>query len=289
MRRFLCGLAAACFALVSTTPVIADDAPDKAFSAMTVQLSEGKLESIWGMLPASYQTEIKGLISQFAGKMDAELWSQSFATAKKLTKVLKDKKEFILSNPQMAALPIDKDTLSKGWDPLVGILDSILDSGIADLSTLKSPDPEKFLKETGSKVMKAMTEIAPLVPGNTMKEDMEDMKSASAKLLSMEGDKATIEAKVGKKEPKKVEVVKVEGKWIPKDMADEFSKFISQAKQKIDEIKTDDILQKKPALLGGMKKVGESLDKLLAAKTASEFESEIGNLVAAAQQMGSGG
>ena len=59
-------------------------------------LGENQPQVIWQALPASYQNDVSGLVREFAGQMQDSLWDQIFEALTKLTRVLDEKKQFVL-------------------------------------------------------------------------------------------------------------------------------------------------------------------------------------------------
>ena len=65
-------------------------------------LGENQPEVIWQALPASYQDDVSGLVREFAGQMEGSLWDQTFGTLATLTRVLDEKRQFVLEHPMVA-------------------------------------------------------------------------------------------------------------------------------------------------------------------------------------------
>ena len=73
--------------------------PEATVRQMVEGLRQNRPEVIWQAMPRRFREDINGLVHDFAKKMDPQLWSRSFATWKKLARVLAEKKAFILSQP----------------------------------------------------------------------------------------------------------------------------------------------------------------------------------------------
>ncbi len=71
---------------------------------------------------------------------------------------------------------------------------------------------------------------------------------------------------------RKFEVVRKEGKWLPKELAEDWPTMIAQAKKIIGSIDKNTIAKNKHNLIVMMTTVEASLDQLANAKTASEFD-----------------
>ena len=76
--------------------------PDQTVKNVAQGIVDKKPQVLWEYLPKSYQKDVTDLIHEFAGKMDKELWTKGFTIAQKATRVLQEKKEFILAHPKLA-------------------------------------------------------------------------------------------------------------------------------------------------------------------------------------------
>ena len=68
---------------------------------------------MWEALPASYQKDVHGLLTEFSAKMDPQIWDNGFATAQKLVRVLEEKKEYLLKGPWLDNMPVDKTAVQQ--------------------------------------------------------------------------------------------------------------------------------------------------------------------------------
>jgi hypothetical protein len=89
-----------------------------------------------------------------------------------------------------------------------------------------------LLAGTGGDVMEQMSSIAAMMEDSSYAKDMEDLRNIKVEVVKEEGDKATIKTTVGKKTNTE-EMVKVEGKWVPKEMADDWDKEMEKARNLI--------------------------------------------------------
>ena len=100
-----------------------------------------------------------------------------------------------------------------------------------------------------------------------------DLRNAKFTIEKVEGDKASVKTEVEGQKPETDEVVKVEGKWVPKALVDAWPGTIAEAKAIVGRIQID------PAQLvqfGMMKGLFEPvLDGLLAANSQDDFNAQI--------------
>lgn len=259
------------------------DGPDKAVLDVMNAIADGKPIVLWQSLPASYQKDIQGLISEFAGKMDKDLWNKGFAVARKAIDVLKKQKDLIIAQLTPFIPPtINKDKLSQNWDGMVDLLSTIVNSELSNLDDLKKANVEGWLNGTVAKVMKQSQALGQVIdpaqfaPGTASFTELPALaKKTKVTVLNMEGDKATL--KIENEDPKfkKAEeavFVKVEGKWIPKEMADNWAKGLADAKKNLEQIKPEEISKMKPQVMAMMDMAEQKLDALAKAKNAEEFQ-----------------
>jgi hypothetical protein len=266
------------------TPAAAD-APDAAARALLASLEAGNLRALWDALPSGYQRDVNDLIHTFAANMDADVWKAGAGVVLKAVRVLKEKKEFILAQPALAQSPVNAATMTENWDPLVGVLDTIATSDIADLEKLKTIEVGAFLDGTGKKVAEQLTALAkaaddkklsltdfPGVPVDAM--PLAGIAKAKFSTVKMEGDTATLRVdNEGKTEDH--EVVRVDGKWLPKQMVDQWSAQVQAGKTALTTQMPESLKKNKLQMILPMQMVSGVLDQLLAAKTQPEFDQVI--------------
>ena len=216
-------------------------------------LAENKPVVLWDALPTTYQKDVHEVVHSAVGKVDPDLWDQAFKTGQRLTKLLREKKDFILGHPlvtqMMQGQVVDKAEVDKQWDTFVGALDAVVNSEISSYEKAKTVNVGAFLDRTGSKVMEGLSGAAKSVKGggekpgekNELVELYEKLKQTKATLVKEEGDKATVKLEVPGESATEEEFVRIEGKWLPKKMVDEWPKMIAEAKKEIAAISTEEM------------------------------------------------
>jgi len=256
-----------------------EEKPD-AFMNATLQAANGQPRALWDALPPTYQKDVNDVVAAFAAKVPAEPWDQSFVIGGKLAQVLETKKTFVLGHPAVAQGPIKAEDITKAWDPAVRMIGALVNSEIKTVEGLKKLDVGKFMAGTMATVIKegmATAEAAgSAIPGDgadkiaKLKAQMKDVKITVEK---QEGDKATIKIVAPGEKDEMIEMVKVEGKWLPKDMVDAWPGAIASAKAGIAAITVEPAMLVQFAMMKGM--ITPVLDGLLAAKTQDEFNAQI--------------
>src|SRR5690606_15368494 len=86
------------------------------------------------------------------------------------------------------------------------------------------------------------------------------------------------------------EMTKVEGKWVPKKIADEWDTQIAEAKEKLAQMTGTEMVNNKPQVLAMLSTVDAGLTAMGNAKTAEELkQAAMGVGMSIMQQMMSGG
>lgn len=246
----------------------AADDPAAAVLAALEGVKTGQLQQSYDFFPPSYHKDVDGLVNQFAGKMDPEIWQQTFAVLKKGVEVLKSKKDLILASPMFANpnAAAQTELARQNWDGAVGLLDTLVNSELADLDKLKALESRMFLQGTGNQLLTQALAIGTAAGQNPL----DQLKKVSVTVVSRDGDQAVVKLTSEDQPPQEVDFVKIEGKWLPKSMVDDWKNQIEQFKARIGEIKAEDLTAAKPAALAQLKMLDGTLDQILAAKTADE-------------------
>jgi hypothetical protein len=284
--RFLPLLAVALF-VVGCGGADVPKTADQAVLRVVNGLAENKPVVVWDFLPESYQKDVHEIVHSAIAKVDAGLYDQSVALGQRVAKLLKDKKTFILGNPTVSQMLPNKAELEKQWDPIVGVLDTILNSELAKHETAKNINLGSFLDKTGSKVMADIANAAKLAGGgekpgeaNEIVQVYEKAKKIKATLVKEDGDKATVKLESpDEKTPKELEFVRIEGKWIPKEMADTWKKNIDEAKKSIAEMKPEEMKKIKEQAIPMIGMVEGLMGTLEKANTQEDFDAALAGLM----------
>ncbi len=255
--------------------------PAESMTALIEGVNNQQLQATWNFLPASYQTEVNGLAHEFAGKMDPEMYNGVFQTGQRLAKLLKDKKEYILKNQMIQGLPVPPEKVAQFWEPTVGILAAIVNSDVSSLDKLKSFDGGKFLSTTGNQLAKNVVSLSDLIPTKEGEPSLsEKMKQTKVTLVSTEGDTATIKIEAPGEEPKEQIMVKVEEKWIPKTLADNWKSKMENARKQLADITPEKVTAQKEQVLASLKQTNETLVQLENAENEEQFNKTLSPILA---------
>ncbi len=263
--------------------------PDAAVLEVTRGLAENKPEVVWQSLPPSYQKDVNDVIASFAAACDPDLYKQSFGIGQKLVKVLQTKKDLIITHPMLAQTGVNTQQLAQNWEAVINIIAPLLNSELSDLSTVKTLDVEKFLSVTGAEVMKNGQALAALDPNPDKKAPgfKAQLLGLKATQTKTEGDTVFVKIEPPGEPAKEERFVKVENRWIPKDMASEWKQGIAKAKAALEKA-AGQKTQNKDLMVSQLKTLDGVLDQMLAAKTAAEFNNSLTAAAGAVMGMAAG-
>jgi hypothetical protein len=243
------------------------DTADAAVLAVVDGLKQNRLEVFWDFLPESFQNDLNQLVHSFAGRMDPELWDKSVDVLRKLARLLKEKKEFLAAartqkDPDAPPGPSPAELAAVG-----DLLETLLAGDLADLNKLKTADGGKMLAGTGSRLLAQLRSMGhdPFADRLGIFQDMK------VTLVSAREDSAKLRIEVPDAAASDRDFVRVEKRWIPKDLADNWYETIGEANARLSLLSTDNLAATKPQFMGLLSAVDESLERLSAAKTQQQF------------------
>ncbi len=250
--------------------------PDKVVETVIQGLSKNEPQILWDVMPESYQKNVHELLSDFAAKMDKDIWNKTFELIQKIITILETKKDLILTGDMINNAPVDIKQISENWSSFVSILEIIVKSELGDLEKIRKLDIEKFLAGTVSDLMKKASELSKLGKEDKYNKELDKLTRIKTSIIKTENEETTIKIEVPDEEPKIVVFIKVDNKWIPKDLADQWKVKISEIKKNLSEASEKISIEEKQKFLGMMKSLDGILDQILAAKTKEDLEPIIG-------------
>ena len=145
-------------ALATSTQKVDSDSALAAVRKTLSAIERGDLAGAYDFLPPGYQSDVDGLVHEFATRMDAEVWTRLFGTLRKSVTVLRTKKAFILELDLFANRP-EYEPMRKHWDEAVTLLDQFATSKLGDLETLKQSGAKSLLPGDASNVVQHLDAI----------------------------------------------------------------------------------------------------------------------------------
>jgi hypothetical protein len=270
------------------------DTPDGSVKAVAQSLANNQPRAMWDAMPAKWQSDVSGLVSDAAGKIDAEVYDKTFALVGKLSDVLAKQKKLVLQSfddPQMAAnLPVKKADVEAQYDTIVAFLGTVAKSDVSTVNGLKSLDIGKFLGTTGAKLMADMDRIAALSPDSAeLRSQKASMANVKVETLESTPTSARVRVTSGD-DVQEQELTKVDGKWVPRDMAEGWDEQIAEAKAQIAEMTDAFMAENKPQMMAMLNSLDAGLNTVAKAESKEELQQAVMGMFGAimAQMMGGG-
>jgi hypothetical protein len=212
--------------------------PAASFNQLMAELAEGNVGATWNAVPASWQNELNDLLRLVGEKMPAATWDKSFGLIKRIGKVLDSKSE-LFAGMLAAQLGPDqsKEEVVSSLKSFGKVLILLGESDLATVAKLKQVDLGAVADTTGSKLFKMILNNE-LLNSQIAEESEGEIKSlkagilaTKAELISTEGETAKIKITSPEGKVEEEDVVKVDGKWVLKGMADDYAKSFATAKE----------------------------------------------------------
>ena len=273
---------------------------------------------LWEMLPPSYQTDVTNLIHDFVNNMDQQIWDKLFELLQQAGLLLNEKQDLITAmiEESLGGSGASPEEMQQSIEMMGEMLKTLVESDLGKHEKAKIMDPGKFLDETGKDLFKLIVETSKLEEGDPWNTDIKaKLKDIKVEVISEESDTATISlsgmpdlpdideltAKLpdfdnsGMPELSMLkngeqEVVKIEGKWIPKAMADGWKETMTEASERIN---TDlkDLLgpEEKKQIMNILNAVQVGMTGATKAKTQQELQMAMMQAVMGALMSAGGG
>jgi hypothetical protein len=212
--------------------------------------------------------------------MDASVYDKVFAVLQKTVELTKNKKEYILASSVMEMTETRRADIEEGYDEVVELLETILNSEISSIDSLSTIDYESFLSGTGARIMDqaaAISKVSDEDPFAT--EFKEKVNGATYELVSSEGDSAVVRATAADGDTELLDLVRIEGRWVPKEMADDWTETIGGAREKLANMTEEEIAQSRVQIMMGVAMIESFVDQLAGTTTQEEFDTVIQGLV----------
>ncbi len=197
-------------------PAEPDAPPVAAVRTLLREIEAGNLAALAAFLPKSYGEQLESLLRSFVEKTPDDVWQRLHAVLLKAVTVLKK---------QSASAP-DDDLTSDERKKLAAALDQLAEEATWDRANWKSWDLSSLLQGPASTLFAAWQ--------RSSSTNATLLSETDVRLVELNGDRATLEIRSElDAEPEKVEFVLVEGKWIPKSLAESWPAAMEQALEKL--------------------------------------------------------
>lgn len=232
-------------------------------------LMKGSVTHLWALMPSSYQDTVTNLIHESAKSTDPEIQKLSAELVKELTTFLTSKEDMILelvekqiNNPKEFA------KVKQYYSPVVNLLHSLATSDLNSTEKLKSLDIAATLQEIEPQIQ----EIVALVE-KTEGKNFDEYKVKATAVSENDTTSVVNIQEADKDTGKNEEFTKVDGKWVPSDIANEFDQKMAEALETIKAQGTMPAEQKAQVLMM-MNMAKGIISSLNQAQSAEELETK---------------
>jgi hypothetical protein len=247
--------------------------PDGTVKYVVSQMADGKPGIIWQALPSRYQTDINNLTHEFANKMDPEVWAKSFAVTRKAAGVLQDKKELFLESQMMQMAQDKQDDIAANWDTFTLVMSTLAASELGNLDSLKTVDWGIFLSTTGAQLMTIAAEASAKTEENAYEKDfLAKARAMQVAVVNQEGDTATLKITAPDEEPEEVQLTRVDGRWVPADMAKDWDKNVAEARAELEAITPEKMAEQKMQIMMMVGMAEAFVDQIAQAQTSEQLD-----------------
>ncbi len=269
----IAGCAKTADSVVKTPPI--PDTPDGTVLAVAKAIENNHPEILWTALPESYRQDINEITKLFAEKMDPALYDRAFALVMRAIEVLDDRKEIILASETFKSTGADADEIREGLSNTQIFTDTLKTSEVATIDGLAAVDWEQFLANTGG----AMLEKAAAIESEEA-NPFSDLATIKVETLDASEDTATLLISSEEHEPEEVKMVRVEGRWIPADMAEEWPDFVKDAREGLAEMTPETMAAQKTQMMMFFGMADGLIEQIASLQTPEEFDAAIGPMLA---------
>ncbi len=240
--------------------------------AVVSHLGAGRPAVLWAALPPSYRDDVTALARAFGAGVDPELYDESFDLARRVVGLLRTKKELILAHPMIAS-QVDSD-VEAGWDAFVGMLDAIVSSDLADSGKLAQIDVGAFLATDGARFMEHLRRGA----SQSADDPLAKLRGMTVDVLTSSADRAKLSLSTPGESPSTLELKRVEGRWLPVDMVDDWSSEVARMRERIDAMAASSSASSTQARMF-LTLAGSAVSQLEQANTEEEFAEVVEGLL----------
>ncbi len=252
------------------------DSPEGTVLAVAEALQNNHAEILWTALPESYRADISEITKTFAEKMDPAVYDRAFAIVIRAVEVLDDRKDIILASETFKSTGANAEEIRTGLSNTQVFTETLKASEIATLAGLGSVDWEQFLATTGN----TMIEHAAAIEAEGGENIYNELASLKVETVDLTDDRATLRISSKTQEPEDVEMAKVEGRWIPAEMADEWEQEMDEARQGLAEMTPETMAAQKTQIMMFFGMADALIEQIASLQTPEEFDAAIGPMLA---------
>ena len=260
----------ACGAGISSTTVTIPDEPSAAMQTIADEVIAGNYSILWHAMPTSYQTDINAIARLAGSKVDPEIYDKSFGLFGRFAEVADKQKLFILNTSLVSEQPAEQIAeIEATWPSIIGFVQTIVTSSISSSAGLRAFDGQVFSEETLPELFKYSNDLAAI---SNEENPFGSLQFGSLKTVESTDTTAVLEITFASGDVEAVDFTKVENRWVPAEIAINWSTEMAAAKKQLQAISSEEIAKNKPQLMGMITMLDGILTQLNTAKTQEQFD-----------------
>jgi hypothetical protein len=260
----------ACDAGVSSTEFTIPDEPSAAIQKIADEMLVGNCSILWHAMPSSYQADVNAIAKLAGAKVDPEIYDKSFGLFGRFAEVADKQKSFILNTKlggELAAEQIAE--IEAAWPSIIGFIQTIVSSSISSSAGLRAFDGQGFSEQTLPALFKYSNDLAAI---SKEENPFGSLEFDRLKTIENADTAAVIEITFTNGDVETEDFIKVENRWVPTEMATNWSTQIADTKKKLEAISSEEIAKNKPQLMGMITMLDGILTQLEKADTQEQFD-----------------
>ena len=259
----------ACDAGVSSTEYTLPDEPSAAMQTIADEMLAGNCSILWHAMPASFQIDVNAIAQLVGAKVDPEIYDKSFGLIGRFAEVADKQKLFILNTKLGSELAAEQIAeIEAAWPSIIGFVQTILTSSISSSAGLRAFDGQVFSKQTLPVLFKYSNDLAALSEENPFNS----LEFDSLKTIVSTDTTAEIKITYTNGDVETEDFAKVENRWVPAEMAINWSMRMADAKKQLEAISSEKLVKNKPQIMGMITMVDGILTQLEKAETQEQFD-----------------
>jgi len=248
------------------------EAPDAAIQKVIREFAQGNGGILWQAMPASYQSDVNSLVQLAGSKFDAELYDQSCALISRLGDVAEKQQAFIFNSALAKSSEGEKAQFQQALPAVVGILKTLTTSDLASSAGLLAFDGQQFFDSTVSKIATHANGLSKL---SEQAVGLSDYIAVVVSVIEGSDTEATLQIGIPNQSAETTRFSKVEGRWVPAEMAAEWAAEIAGAQAKLEAMSVESMAAKKPQVMGVLTMIDGVLAQIEAAETQAQFDQAV--------------
>lgn len=287
MKKLMGAIAMVVF--VGTLGCYGQATPEAAVKEFKEAIEKGNASHVIALLPPTYVKDASGLVHDFAGKMDPEIWGKLRSLLGGAAGALSAKAPMLVDMASADAEPVSaevKAARAKALGEAMGAVGALMKHDITSLAKLKTVDAATFAREVSGVFGKATVAMKALEndAAAPKKEDFKILKSSKLE----NGNVALTFAGEDGAEGETEEFKQVEGRWVPAEMADGWADGMKEARESLKKLEftTTEGQASKAQMLMMLGMFEPMVQQIAQAQSAEQLQAMFGNMVMPLMMMG---